>query len=753
MLPSGWKGIRDDKNGKLALKGGDSSSRIRLVETVTYEWCIHGSQAAEFEISERNFAMATAREWSISGMKGDAPAGRFQMLNFLGLADLLFNFQGREIRQRLEFVSPKLDYEKEYSAMTEEIADFCAQLLLSWNTPTALRFQPDPEAEKRTVLEQFLFLRHFLNDARFDACLEMIRSQPHRHLTQERSWVPATEARSTDFLQNPMAMTRNWMRTGNGSPVPLEVCDVTKRDCLDTPPNRFVKFALEQFAELCGEVRDRFENDKVPPTQVYLEANELAEKLEATLAQPFFKECSRLTRLPLESQVLQKKEGYRDILRSWLMMRSAALFRWEGNTDCHTGTSRNVAELYEYWIFLTLHKVLLEVPGIELVSGEETPRDGCDPFLAVANGEVKINLKKGAQSRVCFVYRKGTNEEMGIDLYYERKFVRKGGYSWSGTFKPDYTLVMYPAELGSEEAADEAGRVSFLHFDAKYKAEKLADVFGGWDEPEGEVDETAEEQRLYQKTDLLKMHTYNDAIKSTAGSYVLYPGNSKEEEPMRRFHEILPGVGAFVLKPGGDGGRDFLKQFLGDVFQNQANRFTQYRYLNDATTAVVKEVPLALNADGFRISRPGSQCVMLWMRGEDGIRFRERKFAYCRAVYEEKDGSKAELQLNIAAEIGGEFVPYGGGRSQSKQTLGWRGKVTGVTFLTRLKLQEWIVANHSDSGMEPSSASHYLLFEFEEVAELPVFEVPKEVLEKQVGSKYMALTCRWSELMAGAAKY
>ena len=63
------------------------------------------------------------------------------------------------------------------------------------------------------------------------------------------------------------------------------------------------------------------------------------------------------------------------------------------------------------------------------------------------------------------------------------------------------------------------------------------------------------------------------------------------------------------------------------------------------------------------------------------------------------------------------------------------------------------MANHSDSGMEPSSASHYLLFEFEEVAELPVFEVPKEVLEKQVGSKYMALTCRWSELMAGAAKY
>ena len=29
----------------------------------------------------------------------------------------------------------------------------------------------------------------------------------------------------------------------------------------------------------------------------------------------------------------------------------------------------------------------------------------------------------------------------------------------------------------------------------------------------------------YKRGDLLKMHTYNDAIRRTVGSYVLYPGD------------------------------------------------------------------------------------------------------------------------------------------------------------------------------------------------------------------------------------
>ena len=50
------------------------------------------------------------------------------------------------------------------------------------------------------------------------------------------------------------------------------------------------------------------------------------------------------------------------------------------------------------------------------------------------------------------------------------------------------------------------------------------------------------------------MHAYRDAIRRTAGAYVLYPGNDGddkrfEEFDHRGFHEVLPGLGAFAIRP------------------------------------------------------------------------------------------------------------------------------------------------------------------------------------------------------------
>lgn len=749
-LPSGWLGIKDDADGKIAVKAG----HLRLVEMVVYEWQIRGARAREVSVSEKNFAMAAAREWTVSGMVGDAPAGRFQMLNFLGLADILFEHGGRELVTRLEFVSAKIDYDEEYSAMTEEIAAFCSQLLLSWNTPTALRFESDPEAQKRTKLEQFLFLRYFLNDAKFAACLEMIHANPHREMRKERQWVPVTEASSVDFLQNPITLARSWQRSPAGAAVPGEVCEISKEDDSDTPPNRFVKFALEQFLDVCREVQRLFAG-KEPPVQAFLEARTLADKLEATLARPFFKGCGRLQRLPLESQVLQKKEGYRDILKAWLQLRSAAVLRWDGKADCYTGTSRNVAELYEYWVFLTLHRVLSEVPGIELVAGEDSPVDGCEPFLKLDGGEMKISLEKGKESRVRFIFRGGTGEEMCVRLYYERRFLKSGKFSWSGSFKPDYTLVMFPAELGEEEAAAKEGRLSLLHFDAKYKAEKLAEVFGEWlkspdpDDDPAEADSN-EAQRLFKQVDLLKMHTYNDAIKATAGSYVLYPGLDDQPAPMKRYHEILPGVGAFVLKPGTNGGREFLKQFLSDVFQHQADQFTQYRYATDATFETMKAGPDIVEEAGARytVTRGSAPCVVHWMKTADMAFFKEHGFAYCHAVYGSDSENGSRLQLDLSTEIGSEFIPCGGGQGAPLLTYGWRGKVSGVKFLTSDRLRALLEERGFHGRPSSARATHYLFFEFDEVSPFPKRNISEVAREHQSGSAYMAFTCRLGEVIA-----
>ena len=52
------------------------------------------------------------------------------------------------------------------------------------------------------------------------------------------------------------------------------------------------------------------------------------------------------------------------------------------------------------------------------------------------------------------------------------------------------------------------------------------------------LDAEKAEQRAgnYKRADLLKMHAYRDAIRRSAGAYVLYPGSEKEHSPFRWFH-------------------------------------------------------------------------------------------------------------------------------------------------------------------------------------------------------------------------
>jgi hypothetical protein len=81
--------------------------------------------------------------------------------------------------------------------------------------------------------------------------------------------------------------------------------------------------------------------------------------------------------------------------------------------------------------------------------------------------------------------------------------------------------------------------------------------------------------------DLLKMHAYRDAIRRSGGAYVLYPGNAGDGQRFEEFggfHEVLPGLGAFAIRPRDDGtgeGLGEVRKFLDDVVEHLANRTTE----------------------------------------------------------------------------------------------------------------------------------------------------------------------------------
>jgi hypothetical protein len=73
------------------------------------------------------------------------------------------------------------------------------------------------------------------------------------------------------------------------------------------------------------------------------------------------------------------------------------------------------------------------------------------------------------------------------------------------------------------------------------------------------------------------MHAYRDAIRRTAGAYVLYPGNPGDGIRYGGYHEVLPGLGAFAIRPNAEGeaeGIEALSKFLDDIIDHFANRTT-----------------------------------------------------------------------------------------------------------------------------------------------------------------------------------
>lgn len=140
---------------------------------------------------------------------------------------------------------------------------------------------------------------------------------------------------------------------------------------------------------------------------------------------------------------------------------------------------------------------------------------------------------------------------------------------------------------------------------------------------EAEREELNEEKaasttNTYKRGDLLKMHTYNDAIRRTVGSYVLYPGSGEtgEKGQFRLFEEILPGVGAFAMKPSisrtaENALRDFIEKVIGE---NTASN-TRLNRLSYFTEMVVAEPPSAGKTDSDSYGHGGESFVIGYIRG------------------------------------------------------------------------------------------------------------------------------------------
>jgi predicted component of viral defense system (DUF524 family) len=476
---------------------------------------------------------------------------------------------------RLEVRAYKLDYLRDYRWMLRDIADIASELAMDRFAASEMRFRPNPKGDAETLYQQFAFLRETLLDERFLAAIQNVLSQPYVSWREEdrvirpgQGWSGGSSAVRQLAKRGPRLYAAGLGGKLGELGVPARLITRRAEPATDNVPNQFVKFALTRWLDLVRNIEERLGGSESAPVQRGRRETRLVrEHLEGLLADGLFREVGPLTHFPGDNQVLQKREGYRDVLRLYAVVETAAQIAWSGGDEVYAAGQKNVASLYEYWAFIQLAQAVAFVCGRSFSWAN---------LVAVGDGGLTLDLRRGKTSHLGgTVARMG--RRLGIDLYFNRTFGRHDGNdaSWTRAMRPDCSL-----RLRILEDSLHLGAV-WLHFDAKYRVQSFKDVLDNSPNTsaEGESAQTLDASKRQQskRDDLLKMHAYRDAIRQSVGAYTLYPGT--EDDVISEYFELLPGLGAFALRPSETGttpGRVTLQGFISEVVDHLCSQATQH---------------------------------------------------------------------------------------------------------------------------------------------------------------------------------
>lgn len=505
----------------------------------------------------------------------------------------------------LEVRSLKTNYRNDYRFMLEEITEACTDLLMQVDSPVTHSFEPDFEKDYETLYQRFTFLKSILDTDDFREAIQRIINYPVTKWNEYEEEVDIRRIRRfsnkniKDLLKGsnrtPLPNTHSLYKLGVNS-VPQRISSYRKVDSVDTPENRFVKYALEYFLYFIVEIKDLAKQYK--KNFLEREAILLENELEFHLSHELFKDVSTPKSLSINSPALQRKEGYREVLRVWLMIDLAAKLTWEAGEDIYESGQKNVAVVYEYWLFFKLLNLFEELFDIE--------SDSINQLIDSTDTKLSLKLKEGRHTPIRGIYNKGSRK-LNIQFSYNRTFSgdtkrenTESNYpqpgSWTLSMRPDYTLSIWPFidESYTDTQAETDESIVHIHFDAKYKINNLTAIIPthNKDKEAEELDKEKEENLKgnFKNADILKMHAYKDAIRRTSGAYVLYPGDNSKE--LRGFHEIQPGLGAFAISPTKtDTGISDLKDFVERVINHLENRLSQSEFDSYKRYKIYKKQP------------------------------------------------------------------------------------------------------------------------------------------------------------------
>ncbi|MGB9980115.1 DUF2357 domain-containing protein [Methanobacterium sp.] len=482
----------------------------------------------------------------------------------------------------LEVRSKKIGYHEHYPAMIGDLSEAASGILFEIDAPLYQDFELS-EHLKETYYEYFMFLEYLFLSKNLPLTYDYILRNMYSRLEKYVETVPATFASDIgpsemiDIISNPDNLhesknpPNNWPSNLKNY-VPDAISQKFYQETIDTPENRFLKYFIELLDKLIHDMIEHFKNED--DGYIKSKLNEYQTIVQDYLSDRWTREVGKLQYLPLNSQVIQKREGYRDIFKYYINFEFAFRLEWEEIEENIKGYERKLSELYEYWCYFKLIRVMGKITHKKI---------NYEDIYDVDNNKWSIKVKKGSNSVQKFELEfKGY--KIKLYLMYNRLFSKRYSkyHSYSLPFRPDYTLQI-----------DFNGNQYFVHFDAKYRSEgSILDFYEkiGCEKIVPKKDLSDEDLKKreenyirkrdneeintkeYKDGDLYKMHTYKDAILKTEGAYVFYPGNKCEVFRVNE-RETIPSVGAFPLTPGeSELEEDNLIKFIKSILRNIIKR-------------------------------------------------------------------------------------------------------------------------------------------------------------------------------------
>jgi predicted component of viral defense system (DUF524 family) len=433
----------------------------------------------------------------------------FTFRNYLGKSYIRVKFKNGEeiITDPIEVISSKttlneneqngkLPYRKFLKALIDDLIYYLATCPFDLSSPTEFY------TEEYSYPPSPVFILHTLahNAEAIIQALQTIWHNPYRKLATEERWVYLSEAKHVDedtiimMLKHPeylheykgeeLAHLAGLLKNN----VPLKVYQRQFIETLDNPENRFIKKFMDIILYWCDELErlNILKEDSSHKKQI----ERLRNYVRYLRADPLFADVGEMTIFPASSQVLLKRDGYRECLNIYRLLHLARIPIF--NKIQEAIDNRRIDQLYEYWCFFKLSEMLAEV-----ISGEEA--------------KPKFRIKVGLEENL-----EGESEAdlgNGYKLVYNK--TRKG---YTFDLRPDFSLM-------------KDGKLEVV-FDAKFRFDlKEKELDEDLKKLEEEAIREGNLEKVVKVEDIYKMHTYRDALQCRV-AIVVYPGDNPPTEVM-----------------------------------------------------------------------------------------------------------------------------------------------------------------------------------------------------------------------------